>query len=206
MPTKLSITDQLKQNATRRDERANVELAELIAKRSDFDSVSEVVSNLGDRKLQADCIKILYEVAERNPELVAPHAELFLPLLDHKNNRMVWGAMCAIDATASMRSDLVYAYLDKLSEVTATGTVITRDHFVNILIKLAATKDGIIPLIMEQLAGAPVNQFPMYAERAAPLFRERHRDEFVAILSRRSPEMNNEAKRKRLAKVLKTLG
>jgi hypothetical protein len=205
MPAKLSITDQLTQNVTRRDERANVELAELIAKRNDFDGINEVVAGLGDRKLQADCIKILYEVAERRPELVAPHAEVFLQLLGHKNNRMVWGAMCAIDAIAALRSDLVYSYLDRLSEVTEKGTVITRDHFVIILVKLAATKEGTIPLVLGQLASAPVNQFPMYAERAAPLFRDRQRDEFIAIVIRRLPEMNTEAKRKRLAKVLKQL-
>lgn len=206
MPSKPSITDQLKANATRRDELANVELAETIAKRSDFDAVGEVAAHLGDRKLAADCIKILYEVAERKPELVAPHAEIFFELLDHKNNRMVWGAMSAIDQIAALRTDLVYAHLDKLTEVTEKGTVITRDHFVNILVQLAATEDGIIPLILEQLAGAPVNQFPMYAERAASLFRDHDKDEFVAVLTRRTPEMNTDAKKKRLAKVLKSVG
>lgn len=206
MPLKSSITDQLNANATRRDERANVELAETIAERNDFDAVAEVTANLGDKRLAADCIKILYEVAERKPELVAPHAEIFFELLDHKNNRMVWGAMSAIDQIAALRTDLVYAHLYKLREVTEKGTVITRDHYVNILVKLAAAKDGIIPLIMEQLAGAPVNQFPMYAERAAALFRDRNQDEFAAILARRTPEMNTDAKKKRLAKVLKRLG
>ena len=206
MPAKIFITDQLKANVTRRDERANVEMAESITKRNDFDAVAEVAAHLGDRKLAADCIKILYEVAERKPELVAPHAEIFFELLDHKNNRLVWGAMSAIDQIASLRSDLVFSYLDKLSDVTEKGTVITRDHFVNILVKLAATKDGIIPLILEQLAGAPVNQFPMYAERAAALFRDHDRAEFTAILRRRTPEMNTEAKRKRIARVQKSLG
>lgn len=206
MPPKTSITDQLRANASRRDEQANIEMAESIAKRTDFDAVAEVVANLGDRKLAADCIKILYEIGERKPELVATHAEIFFELLDHKNNRLVWGAMSAIDEIASLRSDLVYSYLDKLREVTEKGTVITRDHYVNILVKLAATKDGIIPLILEQLADAPVNQFPTYAERSAALFRQHDRAEFTAILTRRAPEMNTEAKRKRIAKVLKGLG
>lgn len=205
MSVEMSIIERLLNNSTRRDEKANVELAEEIVKNNDFQAVHEIAENLGNKKLQSDCIKILYEIAERKPELAADYTEKFFELLNHKNNRLVWGAMTAIDAVSALRSELVYSRLDELRDIAEQGSVITRDHLVNILIKLAPTGVGVFSLLIDQLAACPPNQLPMYAERAFPLFEKENKAEFVAILSNRKNEMKTESKKKRLEKIIKKL-
>jgi HEAT repeat protein len=78
----------------RRDEGPNVELAQLIAKIDDMSAVKELVENLSNKKsdVQADCIKVLYEIGDKKPKLISGFAKQFLALLGSKNNRLVWGA------------------------------------------------------------------------------------------------------------------
>ena len=45
--------------------------------------------------MQNDCIKV-YEVSEISAALIADYANNFIALLDHKNNRLQWGAMTVI--------------------------------------------------------------------------------------------------------------
>ena len=203
-PTK-SITDRLVANASRRDEQANVELAALIVRGQDAGAVREVFDHLANTKLQSDCIKVLYEIAEKSPALVADYAERFVELSQSKNNRIVWGAMTAIDAITGLRSDVVYSHLHLLRSIANAGSVITRDHFVNILITLAPKKADVPPLLAEQFADCPANQLPMYAERAVSYLRQVQAPEFVEILFGRLGEMKTESKKKRVENVIKQL-
>lgn len=202
---KATIADQLRENASRRDERANVELAASLARRQDAQAVADVFAQLADKKLTSDCIKVLYEIARLAPALVADYAERFLELLAHKNNRIIWGAMAALDAITALRVDWVYAQLDRLHAVADAGSVITRDHFVNILITLVPQKHDVFSLLAEQFASCPSNQLPMYAERAAAALRQSDAAEFVEILTSRLGELKTDAKRKRVEKVIKQL-
>lgn len=59
----MTITEQLISNQTRRDEKANVELAEKIVREKDSAAVAEIFANLSNKKLESDCIKILHEIA-----------------------------------------------------------------------------------------------------------------------------------------------
>lgn len=200
-----TITDQLLTNKAQRDEKANIALAEKISSETDADAVYEVFRNLSNKELESDCIKILYEIAERSPDLVADYADYFIELLDRKNNRIVWGAMSAIDAICSLKIDLVYSQLEKLRTVVEQGSVITRDHFVNILLILAAAKPDVLARLSEQFADCPPNQLPMYAERSLCILNKENSVEFVAIMVHRLDEMATESKRRRLEKVIKKL-
>lgn len=202
---KATITKQLLANANHRDEQGNVEFAASIVRRKDAEAVVEVFAQLSNKKLQSDCIKILYEIAEQAPALVADYAERFIELTASKNNRVAWGAMTAVDAITSLRSEQVYAQLEQLHSVAEAGSVITRDHFVNILLTLAPLKADVLPLLLEQFADCPPNQLPMYAERAVSVLRQTDATEFVEILTHRAGEMKTEAKRKRLEKIIKQL-
>jgi hypothetical protein len=205
MKSRPTITEQMERNASRRDEHANVELAEAIVVRNDADAVAEVVATLGNKKLASDAVKTIYEIAARDPRMVADHAPILIELLESKQNRLVWGAMIALDAIASLRTELIYAHLDGLRAVVQRGSVITRDHFVGILVQLAATKPDVIPLLLDQFATCPPNQLPMYAEKAARLLATAEHAEFVAVLTRRLPEMSTEAKKTRIGKIIKKL-
>src|SRR2546426_10458696 len=98
----MTIIDKLASSLDRRDEVPNQKLAMQIVDRNDEKAVEELVGNLTnkDREIQSDCIKVLYEVGERKPALIAKYAGEFSSLLDSENNRLVWGGMAALDQIA----------------------------------------------------------------------------------------------------------
>ena len=109
----MSVLGRLASALDRNDERPNVKLAEALVTKPDKAAIAELVAALsgGTVAQQNDAIKVLYEIGERKPELVAPHADAFLALLGSKNNRNVWGAMSAIDAIAAVKNKEVAAHL-----------------------------------------------------------------------------------------------
>ena len=54
--------------------------------KKDKKAVQELVDNLNNKSkgIQNDCIKVLYEIGEINPALVADYAKSLFLLLDHK--------------------------------------------------------------------------------------------------------------------------
>jgi len=76
----MSVLGKLASALDRNDERPNVELAEALAAKPDKAAIAELVAALsgGTTAQQNDAIKVLYEIGERKPELVAMHAEAFL--------------------------------------------------------------------------------------------------------------------------------
>ncbi len=133
----MSILDQLASVQGIRGTEPNKILARKIAEDNDAAAVKELVDNLTNknRNIQSDCIKALYEAAEINPKLIAPHVKAFGALLKHKNNRLVWGAMTALDAIAAEQRPVIYSMLPDIMDVAEKGTVITKDHAVGILIR-----------------------------------------------------------------------
>jgi HEAT repeat protein len=208
--TQTTVIDKLASSLKRRDEAPNVKLAQSIVKNDDEDAVVDLVENLAnkDREVQSDCIKVLYEIGERKPALIARFAEEFGSLLDSKNNRLVWGAMTALDSIASEVPQAVHGTLPRIIDVANRGSVISRDHAVNILIRLAARKeyaDDAFSLLVEQLRSSPGNQIPMYAEKAVPIVRGKDRDLFLRTLRGRLGDIQKESKRKRVERVMANL-
>ena len=204
----MSVIEKLATTLGRRDEVTNQELAQQIADDSDKKSVKELIELLGHKSkdLQHDSIKVLYEIAERKPALVGEYTQVFLDLLKHKNNRLQWGAMHAIDAITLEQPKLIYTALPEILAAADKGSVITRDHAVNILIKLGTLKayaEDVFPLLIEQLMASPPNQVPMYAERAMPIIHEKNKAVFADTLRSRLDDMEKESKRKRVEKVIK---
>lgn len=206
----MSVIPKLASSLGRRDEVPNQELAKEIADKNDKAAVKELVENLKSksRDIQSDCIKVLYETGELNPELIAGYAEEFVALLDHKNNRLQWGAMSAIDSITTQNPRVVYGSLSKIIKASDKGSVITKDHAVNILIKLCAGKlyaDEAFSLLIEQLLSCPTNQLPMYAERAVTIVSEKNKGIFTHTLTSRLGEIEKDTKRMRVEKVIKKL-
>ena len=42
-----------------------------------------------DARTAGDCMKVLYKLGTRKPELIAPYTDVFIDLLASKNNRLV---------------------------------------------------------------------------------------------------------------------
>jgi hypothetical protein len=206
----MSITNRLASALGRRDEQPNQELAEEIAAANDAKAVKEVVDNLQHKSkdIQSDCVKVLYEVASIKPGMVSGFATELLALLDSKNNRMQWGAMSAINAITGEAPGVVYAALPRIIDVADKGTVITNDHCVGILTKLAAVPehhDDAVALLLERVLRSPENQFPSYAEQTMPVISTEYKDQFSRILKERLANIEKESKRKRVEKIIHKL-
>jgi hypothetical protein len=206
----MTVIEKLATSLGRRDEIPNQELARDIAAREDKTAVKELVENLSHKSkdIHNDCIKVLYEIGAAKPKLIAPYLKNFLALLTSKNNRLQWGAMTALGCIAKEKPAEIFAALGKILDAADKGSVITRDHCVNILISLTSEKkyrDKTFPLLMEQFMTCPTNQLPMYAENAEPVIDADLRDKFIEILSGRLGEIEKESKRKRVEKVIKNL-
>jgi hypothetical protein len=206
----VTVIDKLASSLKRRDEAPNVKLAQSIVQKDDKGAIVDLVGNLAnkDREIQSDCIKVLYEIGERKPTLIAQFAEVFASLLDSKNNRLVWGAMTALDCIAPEKPEAVHRMLPKIIDVANKGSVISRDHAVSILTKLASRKeyaDDAVSLLVEQLRHSPSNQLPMYAEKAILIIREKDRDLFLRTLRSRLGDVQKESKRRRVEKVIAKL-
>ncbi len=206
----MSIIEKLAYSHNRRDEIPNQDLATELADKNDISSIKQLVENLNNKNknIQSDCIKVLYEIASLKPELISKYLMDFISLLDNKNNRLVWGAMIAIDHITLEDPKRVYKELSKIISAADTGSVISRDHCVMILIKLSSLKPfekNSFELLLEQLKNCPVNQLPMYAENAMPIINETRKMIFVKTLQERLKDVEKESQQKRIEKVIKKL-
>jgi hypothetical protein len=206
----MSVIEQLASSQNRRDEVPNQELAKKIVAMHDRKAIRELVENLQNKNknIQSDCIKVLYEIGEKEPALISEYAKELVALLDNKNNRLQWGAMTALDSITGANPTFIYASLPKIIIASDNGSVITKDHAINILIKLCTLKkyaEDCFSLLLEQLLTCPTNQLPMYAENAASVVNEKNKKKFIKTLSSRIDEIEKESKRKRIEKVIKKL-
>lgn len=206
----MSIIPKLSSSLGIRDEGPNVALAEIIASAKDENAVAELITHLADvcSAIQQDCIKVLYEVGEREPALMVPHTEVFMNLLVGKNNRLQWGSMTALNCIAQVAPEQIYEKLPKILKTAESGSVITRDQAVNILINLARIpkySQDMMELLLEQFRSCPSNQLPMYAERALPVITLENEEAFVELLTFRLETMEKESQRKRVEKTIKKL-
>jgi len=209
-PVTMTVLGKLATALSRRDEIPNQELALEIVLSNDRRAVKQLVKNLQhkDRNIQSDCIKVLYEVGKRQPALIAPYFREFGELLDSKNNRLVWGAMTALHSITTLVPERVHALLGMILAVADSGSVISRDHAVGILVQLGTLKqyaDECLPLVVEQLLACPANQFPMYAEMSLGLVNDKTRGVLQKAISSKLACLEKESQRKRVAKVLQRL-
>ena len=88
------LIDQLACSLGRADEAPNIALAEKISKGNDKNVVKELMTLLSSSKtaIRSDAIKVVYELAERKPDLIIPYTEDILTLLRHRDNRIKWCA------------------------------------------------------------------------------------------------------------------
>ena len=88
----MTVVESLATSLGRRDEIPNQQLAQEIVDAHDGKAIDELIENLSNKNksIQSDCIKVLYEVGERNPKLIAGNHNDFAKLLTSKNNRLAW--------------------------------------------------------------------------------------------------------------------
>ncbi|HJR79629.1 MAG TPA: hypothetical protein VJ821_06125 [Anaerolineales bacterium] len=192
----MSVIPRLASSLGRRDEIPNQELARDLVANQDTAGIHEVVENLWnkDKNLQADCIKVLYEIGYLEPELIADYAEDFVKLLRSKNNRLVWGSMTALAEVARADPNLVFRYLEEIKKAKETGSAITVDNAISALATLAAANDkyntAIFPYLLRHLSSCRPKEVAHHSEKILQAVRQSNKADFVKTLEKRMEDLS----------------
>ena len=192
----MSVINRLARSLGRRDEVPNQELARDLAAKKNKAGVKEVVENLAnkDKNIQADCIKVLYEVGVIEPNLIADYAEDFVKLLRSKNNRLAWGGMTALAEVAKANPDAVFKNLDAIKKAKESGSVITVDNAISTLANTAAASEKynetIFPYLLDHLSNCRPKEVPQHSEKTLPAVNQANKANFITVLEKRMEDLS----------------
>ena len=204
----MSALDRLATSLGRRDEVPNQDLARDLAAKKDRKGIREIAENLWnkDKNIQADCIKVLYEVGAIEPALIAEYADDFVKCLRSKNNRLVWGGMMALAEVAKANPQAVYMHLDEIKKAKETGSVITVDNAISALSWTAAANvkynKAIFPYLLKHLSSCRPKEVPQHSEKTLPAVNSANKDEFIEALEKRMEDLSGPSL-SRVKKVIK---
>ena len=179
----------------RNDEVPNTQLAEELCQSRDSAGIGEIVGGLlgKDKAIANDCIKVLYEVGERQPELIASYADEFIACLRSKNNRLVWGGMKALAQIASLAPQQIFENLQLVLGAYKNGSVITVDHSISVFASLCQAgvqyEKAVLPIIIDHLETCGPEKAAQHAERAAVCFNRSNAVRFTGVLEQRLPHL-----------------
>ena len=192
----MSVLNRLAHSLGRRDEVPNQELARDLAAKKDKKGIREIAENLWnkDKNIQADCIKVLYEVGYLEPKLIADYADDFVKLLRSRNNRLVWGGMTALAEVAKANPDVVFKHLDSIKKAKETGSVIAVDNAISTLAHTASTNDHynkvILPYLLKHLSSCRPKEVPQHSEKTIPAVNASNKEEFIKVLEKRLEDLS----------------
>ncbi|MGZ9223557.1 MAG: hypothetical protein ACXW4M_00580 [Anaerolineales bacterium] len=192
----MSVLNRLASSLGRRDEVPNQELARDLAVKKEKTGIREIAENLWnkDKNIQADCIKVLYEIGSLEPKLIADYAEDFVRLLKSRNNRLVWGGMTALAEVAKVNPDAVFKHLDEIQKAKETGSVITVDNVISTLAWTAAANEKynetIFPYLFKHLAGCRPKEVPQHSEKILPAINSSNKADFIKVLEKRMEDLS----------------
>ncbi len=194
----------------RRDEQPNIEMAAELAQSADSDQIAELarLARTCKKPVSHDAIKVLYELGLLAPKLIAPHKEILVQLLASTDNRTIWGSLQVLDAITSIEADFIAKNLNAILDAADRSSVIARDKTMSILSQLNSNDrfaPMVSPVILQRIAHAAPNQFPMYAELAAATMPKKHHAALENIITERRAGIASPAKQKRLERSLARL-
>ena len=204
----MSVLNRIAYFQDRRDEAPNQELARELAEQKDRAGVHEIAENLWnkDKNIQADCIKVLYEIGYIDPALIADYAEDYLKLLKSRNNRLVWGGMIALSTIATLKADVIFEHLKEIHRAIEGGSVITVDAGVLTLAGVASAREeyrqAIFPFLLNHLRTCRPKDVPQHSEKSLPAVDASNKGDFIAVLEKRMGDLTD-TQAKRVKKVVK---
>jgi hypothetical protein len=191
----------------RHDEVPNQELARQLASGRDRKGIREIADNLWNknRSIQADCIRVLYEIGYLDPVLIAPYVDDFLELLKSRNNRLVWGGMIALATVAALKPEMIFAHKNDIEAAMKAGSVITVDNGVLALARAASRNDryrtAVFPFLIGHLKTCRPQDVPQHSERVLVAVNASNKAQFVAVLQGRLADLSGAG----LRRVTKTI-
>jgi hypothetical protein len=189
------------------DEQANIDLAVQLSETEDTEGIKEITAGLADKKavVANDCIKVLYEIAERKPALIAGYVKVFLDLLGSKNNRLIWGAMTALSRIAHLKPQEIMDNIDQVQNAYKNGSVITIDNGISVFAELVKAdlqgSSEIYDLLIAHLTACRPKEVPQHAERIFICIKEDNAIRYKEILEQRVKSLSDSQK-KRVQKLL----
>jgi hypothetical protein len=206
----MTVLHQIAYFQQRRDELPNQELARDLVERHDHDGIREIAENLANDnpQIQSDCLKVLYEIGYRKPELIRAYALAFVDLLRSRNNRLVWGGMIALSTIAGIAQDMLFAHVEGIQRAVERGSVITVDNGIKTLARIAAGNatynQAIFPYLLRHLNTCRAQELPQHAESIAVAVNMGNQHAFIAAIEQRLAGMPT-ARAARLRKVIKAM-
>jgi hypothetical protein len=204
------MIEKLAYSLGRNDEEPNIDLALELIKTKNKKGVKKIVEGLSNKTEQIanDCIKVLYEIGEREPVLISEYCEVFIKLLNSRNNRLVWGAMMALAEITSINTKKVFDNLDMIVNAYRKGSVITVDNSITVFAKLAKAgsqyEKAVFPILITHLETCRPKEVGQHSERAFVCVSKNNSDLFKkTILARRASL--TEPQKKRVDKLLKRI-
>ena len=203
----MSVLNRIAHFQNRRDEVPNQELARDLAEWKDRDGICEIAENLWnkDKNIQADCIKVLYEIGYIDPSLIADYTEDYLKLLKSRNNRLVWGGMIALSTVATLKAEVIFAHLQEVYRAIEGGSVITVDGGILTLAAVAAAREeyrkAIFPFLLNHLQTCRPKDVPQHSEKSLPAVDASNKNDFIAVLEKRIDDLTD-TQAKRVKKVI----
>lgn len=194
----------------RNDEIPNIELAEHLCQQNDISGVKEIVGGFkgADKSVANDCIKVLYEIGNRTPNLISDYANDFISCLRSKNNRLVWGSMMALAQIAEFTPEPIFERLAVVVAAYEEGSVITVDNSISVFAGLCKANADyaktVLPIIINHLQKCKPREVAQHAERAAICFNNENAEEFLRVLEKRKSDLtaSQQARINRLIKKL----
>ena len=194
----------------RNDEEPNIALAKLLSETKDYEGIREIVEGLKNRRIQIanDCIKVLYEIGERVPELIAEYVSEFVTYIRSKNNRLVWGSMVALAQITPLKPNEVFRNFEDILSAYKNGSVITVDNAITVFAELCRAdkkyEKVVFSHIIEHLKTCRPKEVAQHSERAFICINEDNAKEFTDVLLQRKESLT-EAQNKRIDKLIKKI-
>jgi hypothetical protein len=167
----------------------NQELAKALATNGDAGAIQELIEHLHnkEKRVQSDCIKVLYEIGYLKPALIAEYVGNFLDLLTSRNNRLVWGSMIALSTIAGLRADEIFASRARVMKAMKEGSVITVDAGIKTMSGVAAADSiynaELFPYLLDQLRYCRPKSVAQYAESIFLAVTEENAQHYLDVLN-----------------------
>jgi len=203
----MSVMDRLAYNLGRKDDVPNQELAKELAETKNTSDIERITAGLQDkeRRIQSNCIKVLYEIGYIDPSLIANYSDNFVNLLRSSNNRLVWGSMTALSTIAELKAHELYPHREEIIRAVDKGSVITQDAGIKALAGIAAADNAyrkeLFPCLLRHLADCRPKDVAQRAEKIMVAVDNTNREAFAGLVRKRM-EYLKQSQVKRLEKVL----
>ena len=159
---------------------------------ADFGLLPEVFGGVSSQKaaVRYGCASVLVDLSAKYPEILYPHMDEFIALLDTKHRILTWNAMATIANLCSVDKDKKFdAIFDKYFGFLNNEYLVTVANVVGNSGKIACAKPYLIPKISGELCKVEnISTTPHLTEECKRVIAEKTVEAFNQFYNKMSPE------------------